>query len=142
MTDRDKVIKGLENCSIQNDFGCQGCPYLESRKQYGHEWCTTELAQDALTLLKEQQEQIDRLTEENASNAEMAEGLRELLKESVSQGVVDQIRWERDTALSQLKEIGKGLGEKMDDIVAMLKEQEAEDEPTFDDWTAGEYPRE
>ena len=65
-----------------------------------------------------------------------------LLKESVSQGVVDQIRWERDTALSQLKEIGKGLGEKMDDIVAMLKEQGAEDEPTLKEWTAGEYQRE
>jgi hypothetical protein len=48
-----------------------------------------------------------------------------LLKESVSQSIVDQIRWERDTALSQLEEIGKGLGERMDDIVAMLKEQEA-----------------
>lgn len=40
----------------------------------------------------------------------------ELLKNSVPQSVVDQIRWERDTALSQLKEIGKGLGEKMDDV--------------------------
>jgi rubrerythrin len=27
--------------------------------------------------------------------------------------------------LSQLEQIGKGLGSKMDDIVAMLKEQEA-----------------
>ena len=53
--DREKVIKGLNNCSIQNDFGCQGCPYFESRKQYGHEWCTTELTQDALALLKEQE---------------------------------------------------------------------------------------
>lgn len=53
-----------------------------------------------------------------------------LLKVSVPQGVVDQIRWERDTALSQLKEIGKGLGSKMDDIVTMLKEQEAI-EPTL-----------
>lgn len=53
-----------------------------------------------------------------------------MLKESVPQGVADQIRWERDTALSQLEEIGKGLGEKMDDIVAMMKEQEAV-EPTL-----------
>ena len=45
-----------------------------------------------------------------------------LLKESVPQGVVDQIRWERDTALSQLEQIGKGLGSKMDDIVDLLKE--------------------
>ena len=41
-----------------------------------------------------------------------------LLQESVPQGVVDQIRWERDTAIQQLSEIGKGLGEKMDDIIA------------------------
>lgn len=40
----------------------------------------------------------------------------ELLKNSVPQSVADQIRWERDTALSQLKEIGKGLCEKMDDV--------------------------
>lgn len=39
------------------------------------------IAQAALKLLKEQQEQIDRLIEENASNAEMADGLKELLKE-------------------------------------------------------------
>ena len=89
--DREKVIKGLENCSIQNDFGCQGCPYLESRKQYGHEWCTTELAQDALAMLKEQQEQIDRLLEESASNAEMEEGLKELLKEQEAKTG----KWER-----------------------------------------------
>ena len=61
---------------------------------------------------------------------EMHKAVLALLKESVSQGVVDQIRWERDTALSQLKEIGKGLGSKMDDIVTMLKEQEAV-EPTL-----------
>ena len=43
----------------------------------------------------------------------------ELLKDSVPQRVVDQIKWERDIALSQLKEIGKGLGEKMDDVKPM-----------------------
>lgn len=52
----------------------------------------------------------------------------ELLKNSVSQGVVDQIRWERDTALSQLKEIGKGLGEKMDDVVELMKSRDGEHE--------------
>lgn len=29
----------------------------------------------------------------------------------------DQIKWERDVALRQLSEIGKGFGERMDDIV-------------------------
>ena len=52
--DREKVIKALQNCSVQNDVGCQCCPYLEERKTYGHEWCTTSMAQDTLALLKEQ----------------------------------------------------------------------------------------
>lgn len=54
MPDREKVIKALQSCSVQNDVGCQQCPYFESRKAYGYEWCTTEMAQDALELLKEQ----------------------------------------------------------------------------------------
>ena len=35
----------------------------------------------------------------------------------VERSVYDQVAWERDTALSQLAEIGKGLGERMDDVV-------------------------
>ena len=38
------------------------------------------------------------------------------------QGVIDQYRWERDTACDQLKEIGKGLGEKMNDIVELISQ--------------------
>ena len=60
--DRDKWIEGI---MIHDD-------HAEVRKQ---------ICDNALALLKEQQEQIDRLLEENASNAEMAEGLKELLKE-------------------------------------------------------------
>ena len=55
MTDREKVVKALQNCSVQNDVGCQCCPYFEERKTYGHEWCTTSMAQDTLALLKEQE---------------------------------------------------------------------------------------
>ena len=29
---------------------------------------------------------------------------------------IEQIKWERDVAIEQLKSIGKGLGEKMDDV--------------------------
>ena len=48
MTDRERVIKGLEHCS---EDGCKECPYEQD--------CTmadgfSELASDALTLLKEQ----------------------------------------------------------------------------------------
>lgn len=34
----------------------------------------------------------------------------------------EQIRWERDVAIEQLSEIGKSLGEKMDDIKAQQQE--------------------
>lgn len=34
----------------------------------------------------------------------------------VARSIIDQIRWERDLALSQLEQIGKGLGSKMDDV--------------------------
>ena len=47
------------------------------------------------------------------------------LKDSVSQKVVGQIKWERDLAIAQLADIGKGLGENMLDIVALLKNKEA-----------------
>lgn len=35
----------------------------------------------------------------------------------VSKKLYDQIVWERDVAISQFTDIGKGLGEKMDDVV-------------------------
>lgn len=38
--------------------------------------------------------------------------------------VIWQTEWERDVALNQLRQIGKGLGEKMDDIVELVKEHE------------------
>ena len=37
--------------------------------------------------------------------------------DAVPVGAYEQTRWERDTAISQLAEIGKSLCEKMDDIV-------------------------
>ena len=36
--------------------------------------------------------------------------------EILSKEVLDQVRWERDIAISQLEVIGKSLGEKMDDV--------------------------
>ena len=36
--------------------------------------------------------------------------------EAFSKGYVEQLRWERDLAVAQLEEIGKSLGEKMDDV--------------------------
>lgn len=34
----------------------------------------------------------------------------------VSVKTLDQVRWERDVAIAQLAEVGKSLGERMDDV--------------------------
>ena len=41
-------------------------------------------------------------------------------KQMVSRAVLRQAMWERDIALKQLSEIGKGLGEKMDDVAPVV----------------------
>lgn len=53
MPDRDKVIKGLEQC-ISVDETCTGCPYEGTV-------CTTTLNSDALALIKEQEAEISFL---------------------------------------------------------------------------------
>jgi len=56
MIDLEKVIKGLEHCA--NEADCRGCVYQEQMKGRSDECdCTGE----ALALLKEQEEQIERL---------------------------------------------------------------------------------
>ena len=75
--DKEKVIKGLENTEIMLkqavDRGGE-MAVMGAFKCYNH-------VSDALALLKEQQEQIDKLIEESASNAEMAEGYAEMLND-------------------------------------------------------------
>jgi len=51
MTDREKVIKGLECCGFtENMIRCDNCPY--DRSEGG---CFTKLRHEALELLKEQE---------------------------------------------------------------------------------------
>ena len=56
MIDKDKIIKGLQCCSVRGMNTCelQGCPYYPERYD---EWnrCTNHLTVDAITLLKEQE---------------------------------------------------------------------------------------
>lgn len=55
MTDIDKVLTGLE-CLITNEPPCdEGCPY------YGSWHCLKNVAKDARELLKEQQEERERI---------------------------------------------------------------------------------
>lgn len=56
MVDKEKVIKGLERCSKHDDSECMQCPYFNGE-------CTDDLMADALSLLKEQQELIDDITD-------------------------------------------------------------------------------
>lgn len=80
--DREKVIKGLEILMNGCEYiQCEDCCFYISTKPFRCGLREEQIQEDALALLKEQQEQIDRLLEESASNAEMAEGMKELLKE-------------------------------------------------------------
>ena len=64
--DREKVIKAIECCVVNNtrcfDDKDKLCPYF-STKVY---MCEIELLKDALALLKEQEERIKKLEEANA----------------------------------------------------------------------------
>ena len=52
MTDREKVIKGLK-CCCSMDMCFDGCPYHETSQNIDE--CTSQLALEALGLLKEQE---------------------------------------------------------------------------------------
>ena len=41
--------------------------------------------------------------------------------DAVSPGVVEQFRWERDTAIAQLQELGIGFGQKKPDMVEVVR---------------------
>ena len=41
--------------------------------------------------------------------------------DAVSRGVHEQVMWERDLAISQLNEIGKSWGEKMDNVATVVR---------------------
>lgn len=47
--------------------------------------------------------------------------------------VLDQIRWERDVAIDQLKEIGCGLGEDMTDVKVKIDSSDAINKQQFTD---------
>ena len=78
-------------CMCYGDVECNECPY--SKDGSGWHDCRSNCAKDAL----------------------------DLLKNSVPQGVVDQIKWERDMLIQQLSEVGKGLGAKMDDVAHIVR---------------------
>ena len=119
MADIEKVIKGL------NDIG----GFVAERIGIEQARNFTRTIDDACAMLKKQDDLLRKLQKDKdklcLEISEWKHKFHDAPPKFVSQGVVDQIRWERDTALSQLEQIGKGFGSKMDDIVALLKEQKA-----------------
>ena len=69
MPDREKVIKGLEHCKRESehidDNPCNGCPYYELKE------CQQMMA-DALALLKGQETEISRISNEYLDLAKKA----------------------------------------------------------------------
>lgn len=61
MTDREKVMKGLECCiDVNTEASCRECPY------YNHERCDPDdVLRDALTLLKKQEARVMTVDEIN-----------------------------------------------------------------------------
>lgn len=75
MSDRKKVIEGLEHCH-NRCFCDEGCPYhhILIDPNLGIDECTSQLAQDALELLKEQDPKPRVLTLEEAIETLTKEG--------------------------------------------------------------------
>ena len=69
---------------------------------------------DAISLLKEQEELLRKLQKDKdrlcLEVSEWKHKFYDAPPKFVPQGIVDQIVFERDTALSQLEQLGKGLG--------------------------------
>ena len=63
MTDREKVIKGLECCISGNPAICKrvGCPYAEEHEGIG-DTCIDHLMADAIALLKAQEPKLVHVT--------------------------------------------------------------------------------
>lgn len=68
---------------------------------------------------------IDRMWEAIDTYTAYSEiGTVEELKMLASKGrAYDQVAWERDVAIEQLREIGISLGQKMDDVIAAVERQ-------------------
>ena len=61
----------------------------------------------------------------------------------VERNTFEQVMWERDVALAQLAEIGKGFGEKMDDVVEVVRCKDCKffEPDTFGDcWCSAKSP--
>ena len=97
---REDVMRALECCENTKDLmACQGCPYY---RNYGTDGCVHKLITNALTLLREKDAEIERLTKERdeaRKDCAVAEQLHYDCKkelEEMSDDILDSVRAERD----------------------------------------------
>ena len=99
MTDSDKVIKGIEQCTIdycskEFETQCEDCPYYTAGITL--EECRKELRDDFHAMLKEQEEQVMSWTKQIADN-QLAHAPDEMDRENweYKKGIWDglQIAW-------------------------------------------------
>lgn len=68
MSNREKVVKGLERCMSEQT--CKGCPYKETNECEDRGYYYSKAIEDAIALLKEKNGNIGHLVVlENCSNA-------------------------------------------------------------------------
>ena len=71
MSDREKVIKGLETCIKYIDRDCPiDCPYYETCTKYEGRVVFQPVLRDALALLKEQEAEIEHMKRPDCEHAE------------------------------------------------------------------------
>lgn len=102
-----EVIKKVKECVIRSEL----C-YIDCSK--------CEVAISSNEIITALDEALD-LLEKQEKAEKVANKLAKLLgDEEETDKAIEQFKWERDTAIHQLEEIGKGFGEKMDDVKALV----------------------
>ena len=107
--DREKVIKGLECCKRKDGNECKVCPYTES------EYCTQDMATDALAMLKEQQSTLGVVQTANAitftatGDAKQGEERGLMLGKAYMREHIEKELFYKNLLTDEIKEIIRGI---------------------------------
>ena len=110
-------IKRSKTCLQKN-----GGKFYEEKKITNQENLSTLTAEEAIKRLKEARNTIQpfRYVDEAIDYAIKALE-QEPCADTVSRGVFEQVMWERDTAIEQLRELGYELGQKIEKCGAEMR---------------------
>lgn len=140
----EKAIKALEEIQQYRAIGtveeCQNNKVLAD-KRYEHFFDGMELLEKykAIGTVEEFKMLKDHLwtLNEICKDYSAIGTVEEFKRAKEMEAVYGQVKWERDIAISQLEEIGVGLGQKMDEFKALKEKSIAKKaEWKFDDFTA------